>query len=327
MQDPTPIDHCPDCDDQPSRRRFMGTAAGAALAVAGLPALGLSRRAIAAPSRSADATAVGRLYTSLSDAQRKIVAFPFDDELRKRINPNWHISKSAIGDFSKEQQEIVKEIVKNATSEDGYERFQKQMTDDDGGIENYSFAIFGDPDNGPFEFELTGRHLTLRADGNSVKGAAFGGPIVYGHSKPGNSKENLFSYQTMRADEVFQSFDGKQREKALLAKAPSEGNVQLRKQGRPRPGIALAELSEDQRELVHNVFRDIMKPYRKDDVDEVIEIAKKGGLDNINMAFYQTDDLGDDKVWDIWRLEGPTLVCHFRGAPHVHAYINVAERS
>jgi hypothetical protein len=45
------------------------------------------------------------------------------------------------------------------------------------------------------------------------------------------------------------------------------------------------------------------------------------------MAFYQEEDLESDKVWDIWRVEGPTLVCHFRGAPHVHAYINVGVKS
>jgi hypothetical protein len=41
------------------------------------------------------------------------------------------------------------------------------------------------------------------------------------------------------------------------------------------------------------------------------------------MAFYQQGDLQNDKVWDIWRVEGPSFVWHFRGAPHVHAYINV----
>ena len=38
-------------------------------------------------------------------------------------------------------------------------------------------------------------------------------------------------------------------------------------------------------------------------------------------------DLKNDKVWDIWRIEGPTFVSHFRGAPHVHAYINVGLKS
>ena len=55
------------------------------------------------------------------------------------------------------------------------------MEEDDGGLDYYSVAVFGNPEEGKFEFELTGRHLTIRADGNSVDKAAFGGPIVYGH--------------------------------------------------------------------------------------------------------------------------------------------------
>ena len=93
------------------------------------------------------------------------------------------------------------------------------------------------------------------------------------------------------------------------------------------PGIAGSDLSADQKELVGKVLQDIMAPYRREDVDEVMEILKAGGgIDKLQIAFYRSGDLDDDQVWDIWRLEAPTLVCHFRGAPHVHAYINVATR-
>ena len=55
-----------------------------------------------------------------------------------------------------------------------------------------------------------------------------------------------------------------------------------------------------------------------------MEIVKSnGGTDKLHMAFYQNGDLGNDKVWDMWRVEGPGFVWHFRGAPHVHAYINI----
>ena len=45
------------------------------------------------------------------------------------------------------------------------------------------------------------------------------------------------------------------------------------------------------------------------------------------MAFYSNEDVGSDKEWDIWRLEGPNFVWHFRGAPHVHAYVNIARKA
>jgi hypothetical protein len=32
-------------------------------------------------------------------------------------------------------------------------------------------------------------------------------------------------------------------------------------------------------------------------------------------------------VWDNWRLEGPAFVWHFRGAPHVHVWVHIADES
>jgi hypothetical protein len=322
-QDATQHD-CPDCHSTVSRRSFLGTTAGAAAVVGSLPLL-----AQAAPSRkSAAETAVARLYKSLSSEQKKVVALPFSDSRRTKINANWHITEAKIGSFfNKEQQATITEIVKGVTSEDGFERFQQQMKEDHGGIGRYSIALFGNPADKQFEFELTGRHLTLRADGDTIEGVAFGGPIVYGHSKKGNSKQNLFSYQTKRANEVFAALNGKQRAKALVDKAPKETAVLIREDVSALPGIAGSDLSGDQKELVTAVLRDIMKPYRTEDVDEVMEIVKAGGgVDKLQIAFYKSGDLDKDEKWDVWRLEGPTLVCHFRGAPHVHAYINVAKR-
>jgi hypothetical protein len=34
---------------------------------------------------------------------------------------------------------------------------------------------------------------------------------------------------------------------------------------------------------------------------------------------------GRDGVWDNWRLEDPAFVWHYRGAPHVHVWVNVAD--
>ncbi len=321
---------CPDCDNPVSRRRFLGTTAS----VAAASTLLAPHIATAAPTREGAAeTSVGELYLSLTDDQKKQMALALDDARRLTINPNWHITKAKVGSFNKKQQAIIDNILKGICSEDGYERFKKQMAFDARGFENYAVAIFGEPGTDkPFEFELTGRHHTSRADGNTLEGLAFGGPIVYGHAKPGQSDANLFSYQTKRAGEVFKALDSGQREKALLEKAPSEGAVKLRKEGRKLPGIACADLSDDQKELVAAVLKDIMLPYRKEDVDEAMEMVKAGGgIDKVHISFYKTNaggksaDLGGDGVWDIWRLEGPTLVTHFRGVPHVHAYINVAK--
>lgn len=303
-----------------ARRGFLKTVAvGAAAGFA-------PKFAWAAPSpKSAAETQVAKLYQSLSDEQKKTLAFPFDHDLRKKISANWHITKPLIHEdfFTPDQRTIITDIVRNITSPDGFERIQKQTEFDNGGLDRYSIALFGEPGDGPFQFELTGRHLTLRADGDSVDKAAFGGPIVYGHGEE-NPKENLYHYQTKQVNEVFQALDPKQAEVALLPKEPKETDVLLQGPGKNYPGIAYTALSSDQKTLVEQTLKVLLAPYRTEDVDEAYAILKStGGFDQLHLAFYQEGDLQKDRVWDVWRVEGPSLVWHFRGAPHVHAYINI----
>jgi hypothetical protein len=318
---------CPECDSGWTRRGFVKAVGGAALAAGALPLAGSAR---AAPtSTSAAETAGKRLYESLNDSQRKEICFDFSHPLREKINANWAITKPTIGDFfSKEQQATIDEIFRGVTSPDGYERFLKQMEDDAGGISQYHVALFGTPGSGKFEFEMTGRHLTIRADGDSVDNVAFGGPIIYGHGEgdgeaglPGN----VFYYQTKKANEVFAALDGKQREKALVPKAPREDQVAVQGAQATLPGIAVGELSKDQQGLVEDVIKVILAPYRQEDVEEALAVLKaEGGLEKLHAAFYQSGNLGNDQEWDIWRLEGPGFVWHFRGSPHVHTYVNIA---
>ncbi len=329
-------DLCPDCEPQlpatklpeaksasESRRSFIKRAGGTALAVGALPLFPHASGAGPSSSSSAE-SAVGRFYQSLTDAQRTAVCMPFDHPLRNKINPNWHVTKATIGDlYSESQRANILEIVRGVTTEDGYERLLQQMEDDDAGIDAYSCAVFGDPESGKFEWELTGRHLTLRADGNSVANRAFGGPLVYGHSEE-DPKHNLFHYQTKKANEVFHALDAPQAKVALIDKAPKEADVLLQGNDGQFPGIRVGDLSSDQKELVEATLKVILAPYRTEDVDEAMMILKKGGgLDQLRMAFYREGDLGKDQTWDIWRVEGPSFVWHFRGAPHVHAYINI----
>ena len=322
---------CPECESGWTRREFVRSLGTAAVAASVAPLAASLRPAAASPtSASAAETSAKRLYESLSADQRKAICFPFDHPLRHKINANWAITEPKIGDFfTKEQQVTIDEIFRGVTSPDGYERFLKQMDDDDGGVSQYHVALFGEPGSGGFEFEMTGRHLTIRADGDSVENAAFGGPIIYGHGEGDGTKGlpgNVFYYQTRKANEVFAALDGKQREKALLTQAPREDQVDVQGAAGKFPGIAVGELSGDQRGLVEEVIKVILAPYRKEDVDEALAVLKaEGGLEKLHAAFYQTGDLGNDHEWDIWRLEGPGFVWHFRGSPHVHTYVNIAK--
>lgn len=322
------VQSCSDCEDTLNRRSFIQHAGATALAGIAIPTLLAGNPLRAAPSANSGAeTAVGEFYKTLSEAQKKEIALPFDHELRSKINANWQITKPKIKDdfYTAEQRTLIDNIIKQVTSPEGYDRLKDQMDFDASGIGNFSVAVFGTPGSGKFEWELTGRHLTLRADGNSVDKAAFGGPIIYGHGQEDPS-QNLYHYQTKQVNEVFKALDAKQTAKALLKDAPAEAAVKIQGAGGTFPGMAISELSSDQKGLVESTLKVLFAPYRKEDVEEVMEIVKgAGGIDKLHLAFYQQEDLGDDKVWDIWRVEGPAFVWHFRGAPHVHAYINIGQ--
>ena len=329
MANHSPID-CPDCpegDRSLSRRDFV-RALGAGVVAAGvLPRIASASRLVAGDAE----TAVKRFHETLTSDQKTKICLPWSDPKRTRINANWAITEPKIEGFSKEQKKLVDDIFRGVTSPDGYDRFQKQMGDDDGGIENYHVAIFGEPGTGQFEWVMTGRHLTIRADGDTTEGVAFGGPIIYGHGAGDGQKSlpgNVFYHHTKKANEVFTALDGKQREKALIAKAPAEARVAVQGEKGTFPGLVVADMSKDQKALVESVMKTMLGAYREKDVDEAMTIMKSsGGLDSLRMAFYAADDIGGDHEWDLWRIEGPTFVWHFRGAPHVHSYVNVARKT
>ena len=85
-------------------------------------------------------------------------------------------------------------------------------------------------------------------------------------------------------------------------------------------------MSSDQKGLVQEVLTKLIEPYRQSDRDEALTcLTSQGGLDACSLAFYREGDIGNDGVWDCWRLEGPSFVWYYRGAPHVHVWVNVAD--
>jgi hypothetical protein len=334
-------DHCPDCDGEVlDRRGFLKTAAVAA--ASSLP-LFATPKAEAAPSPSSTAeTAVKGLFETLTDEQRKVICFDWDykDEkrglLRTHVSNNWQITKPHIrSDFyTPKQQAIIHDIFKGIINPEWYARFLKQLKDDTRGQAwgaDQSIAVFGKPGGDKFEFVMTGRHMTLRADGNTESHVAFGGPIFYGHAASGFDEKpghpfNVFWHQARQANFVYQMLDAKQREKALVPQSPHEADVKFQGEKGLFPGIAVSELSDDQKKELQKVLASLIEPFRTEDRDEALECLKKqGGLDKCGLAFYKDADLSGVGEWDNWRLEGPSFVWYFRGKPHVHVWVNVAD--
>ena len=183
---------------------------------------------------------------------------------------------------------------------------------------------------------MTGRHMTVRCDGNTTPHFAFGGPIFYGHAGEDFNEEahhpgNVFWSQAVAANELYKMLDGEQQQAALVRTGmPGESRVQFRKDTAYQ-GIPVGQLSADQQEHLRGVLEKLVEPYRQSDQDEAMDCLLgqkhdgKTGLEACHLAYYAQEDIGEDGVWDNWRLEGPSFVWHYRGAPHVHVWVNVAD--
>jgi Protein of unknown function (DUF3500) len=338
-------DHvCPDCDpgdDAVSDRRgFLKTVAATALGGSTLWAL---PRAAAAPSPNSPAeTKVKALYETLTEAQKKVICFDWDYKhperglLRTHVSNFWHITKPLLTEsfYTKDQQALLFEIFKGVFNPDWHEKFLKQLKDDHDGKPwgaGLTCALFGQPGSGKFEFVMTGRHMTIRADGDSESHVALGGPIFHGHAPGGYTEKvhhpgNIFWHQAELANKVYTILEGKQQEQALVIHRPAEIAVGFRGSREKIPGLPCSEMTRDQKEAVQKVLLSLIEPYRKEDQDKVRECLKKqGDLDKCALTFYKDGDIGNDGEWDNWRLEGPSFVWYFRGQPHVHIWINVAD--
>lgn len=332
---------CPDCSLENvavHRRDFLRTG-GALAAAAGVSAIPNWAVAKATAAVSAPETVVKLLYDSLNDEQKKAVCHEWDyvdperGLLRTRVSNNWHINDKIINTdfYTADQKRMIRDVYEGIIQSEWHARIDKQLEDDAGGWgEDQNIAIFGKPGEGPFELVMTGRHMTLRCDGNSAEHVAFGGPIFYGHAADGfyegpGHPGNIFWEQALEANKLFGMLDGKQQTAALVSgKLPKEEAVAFRAGG--FPGISVTELSADQKQHLQTVLKKLIEPYRQSDRDEAVAcLEKQGGLDKCSLAFYSDGDIGNDRTWDNWRLEGPAFVWYYRGAPHVHVWVNVAD--
>ncbi len=329
-----------------SRRSILGAGASAAalLAMGGQlnPAAAWANLLESATPKvpAAPESLVKVLFEALTDDQKKKICFDWDHKdkekglLRTRVENNWTITPQHINSdfYTKDQRQIVREIYEGMLNPEWIKKVDQQLKDDAGGWGNaQSIAIFGKPGDGKSELVMTGRHLTIRCDGNSAEHVAFGGPIFHGHAAQGFHEKadhpgNIFWPQAQAANKLYTMLDGKQQEAALVKKGmPEEEDDQFRSP-KDFQGIPIKDLAGDQREQIQKVLAMLVEPYRKSDADEALTCLKKqGGLDACSLAFYEEADIGNDKVWDNWRIEGPAFVWHFRGKPHVHIWVNVAD--
>ena len=72
-------------------------------------------------------------------------------------------------------------------------------------------------------------------------------------------------------------------------------------------------------------MKKMMAMFRADDVNATFDsVEKQGIVDRLHVSWYAGQyDIGSDKVWDTWQIEGPDMVWYFRGQPHINCYFHL----
>jgi hypothetical protein len=291
------------------------------------------RRVVPIPKAEALATS---LHASLTDAQRSEICFEWDHRdperglLRRFIANHWQVTRPVIVSdfFTSRQRALLGRIFRSLLDPAWHEPFLRQLADDTGGHEwgkDQSVAFFGNPRSGPWQFVLTGRHLTLRT--GSKQSQVFGGPILYGHAatgyweKPGHPS-NIFWPQAKAASKLHAMLDGAQRKMAEVDRLSEEPEIGFQTAAAGLPTRLLSPVQKDQ---LNEVIQSLAAPFRASDRARIADcLERQGGLDALTLAFSRARRMSAPD-WDDWRLQGPSFVWHWRGSPHVHVWVNVGD--
>ena len=317
-------------------RRMLLKGAGAAGTLVGAGALG--KYAVLAPPRSAelesvDALAV-RICDSLSGDVKAAACLPYDHPLRQYHNRGLWAGGLIVSALTVDwhTRRALTDLLHAGLSEAGRERLPRQDSTNWFGANGLGLAVCGDPRNGPYQILLSGVHLNLRLGGASADGAAFGGPQVYGDQRgdervglPGN----VYRYQMEAAHRLVAALTPAERAAVRVARAPAQVRVGVQGRDGRFDGVAVADLAADKRKLAHDVVAGIVDTYAERDAAYAWQcLERNGGVDALHFADYNEDHDGGRRAGDapsqIFRFEGPAAVFHFRGEPHVHAFVNVA---
>ena len=313
-----------------NRRRALQLGAGlGALTGAGL--LARYRLLPPRPSRVLEGVDVlaRRFHDSLDDEQRATSCVEYDHPLRQYHNRGvWGGGRGIFLGFDHAQRALLSDLLHAGLSEDGRARVPEEYYTRWPGVHGMRVLRCGDPGAPPYQMILTGAHVNLRLGGKSREGVAFGGPQVYGDQR-GNDVAglpgNLYREQFLLALQLLRGLDPGRRRAATLPEAPVQTQIEVRGRSATPPGIPVAELGTDERALVRRLVEVILSTWPAEDVTHAREcLEANGGIEALHFASFEHGEDGPIPEGQVFRLEGPAAVFHFRGHPHVHAFVNVA---
>ncbi len=273
---------------------------------------GLSRRAFLGVTATAVAASKARgggggseaaeLFDRLSEPQRREICLPAGHPLRSRASHRWAVVRPTVGDLGEAGRQSCRALLERACSAVGFARIDRAMREDSGGIEAYHLAFFGEPEGpGPFEWRLTGRHLTIGADARATEGGALAGPVFFGHEPiDGGPLGGVWESIREAGLAVFDPLTDRHR---ALVRSPSGANI--------------GEMGEEIREPIQGLVDELLGTFREVDRRAVWgRIAEAGGIEAHRVV-------DGNRAGDAWRIDGPALSWWFLALPHVHSEVRI----
>jgi hypothetical protein len=317
-----------------NRRQLLKAGAG----IAAVAAVGATARyAVLAPTQrhtgaSTDELAV-EIQDGLSEPARTRACFAWDHPLRQVHNRGLWCGGVSVNaaTLSWNARRALTDLLHAHLSEAGAERLLSQFPSRYAGVNYQYLLLFGDPRSGPWQMLLSGIHLNLRIAGRLRDGAAFGGPQVYGDQR-GNGRAglpgNVFRYQMQAAHELIGTLTPAQRAATRITLAPPQTCIAVQGKAGRFDGPPVGDLPLKSRQLAQAVVAGILENYGEVDAAYAKDcLDRNGGVDALHFADYDVDFQGGRHAGDspsqVFRLEGPAAVFHFRGEPHLHAFVNV----
>jgi hypothetical protein len=286
---------------------------------------------------SADDSLSMQLYKSLSQRQKETVCLPALDLSRYFISDQWYVlpQHRIHNTFNRDQQELIQAIFDSLHSVGHRDAVAKHMIKDQykNPALSPSVAFYSTPEDADLEFIFTGHHVTRRSNVHSIEGQGFGRrPVFYGtfvgdFNESKGHPGNPYWYQGKIFNSFFKELSGAEQAKVLVASEPRSeiDRLVIVKKNSNWPGLACAELSQAHKKLLLDSMTQMLAIFRPSDVKVTMDaIVKNNMIDELYLSCYPDKyDIGQDKVWDTWQIEGPRMVWYFRGQPHIHCYFHL----
>ena len=270
-----------------------------------------------------------QFFNSVEPGTRQRFCIDYNHPMRQYHNRGLGLGGVRISGqlFSRQQIDWLNRLFYSGLSPAGREILPRQLYIRTLGIKSLRLMIAGDPNTTDYQIFLSGPHLNLRLGGKNREEVAFGGPQVYGDQR-GNERQglpkNVYRYQFLKADALFNSLDTDQRRRALFDRAPIQTQIELGGDEGTFAGVPIGSLSPRSREMAGQVIDAILQVYHPDEVAYAWDcLDHNGGIDQLCLSYYREGEVAQFGQYQIFRLEGPAAVLYFRGYPHVHAFINI----